>query len=192
MTGNRYDSRQVRSRDEFKSRNDAYCSADEDFVPLQDYEYNEHVAMGDSNVRQSKESPGDPGSAIPGIEAFQDPSTNPKIANVFINVHFPYDSNLIKGDKEIGTVKKIAEYMKKNKNVYIFVEGHTDERGGEAYNLALGARRSNAIRTMLIDNGVSPDNIFTISYGKERPLVFGQNEDAWAQNRRGEFKVYFH
>jgi peptidoglycan-associated lipoprotein len=54
----------------------------------------------------------------------------------------------------------------------------------------LGARRANAIRDMLVNNGVHPDHVFTISYGKERPLILDHHEEAWAQNRRGEFKIY--
>lgn len=80
--------------------------------------------------------------------------------------------------------------MRSHPNTYVFVEGHCDERGPEAYNLSLGAKRGNAVRNLLINEGVDPDHIFTISYGKERPLVFEHHEEAWAQNRRAEFKVY--
>lgn len=70
------------------------------------------------------------------------------------------------------------------------MEGHCDERGPEAYNLALGSRRAHAVRNMLLQQGVHPDQVFTISYGKERPLVMEHHDEGWAQNRRAEFKIY--
>jgi peptidoglycan-associated lipoprotein len=56
--------------------------------------------------------------------------------------------------------------------------------------LALGSRRANSIRNALIKEGVNPDNVFTISYGKERPIAFENNEEGWSLNRRAEFKLY--
>jgi len=161
-----------------------------EFVPLSDQSYQDEVAMADFVSRQPRETPGDPGSSIPGIDAFQDPSTNPRWSGVFRNINFEFNSNLVKGQENLNTINRVADYMKRNPNTYTFVEGHCDERGPEAYNLSLGARRSNAVRNMLIQEGVNPDNVFTISYGKERPVHFDHNEDAWNQNRRAEFRVY--
>jgi peptidoglycan-associated lipoprotein len=96
----------------------------------------------------------------------------------------------VKGDDNLQTLQNVADYMRSQPNLYVFVEGHCDERGPEAFNLALGSRRSNAVRNLLINAGVSPDNVFTISYGKERPLVLEHHEEAWGKNRRAEFKVY--
>ena len=138
---------------------------------------------------QPKETPGDPGSSIPGIEAFRDPSTNPQLSGVFRNVYFEYNSHLVKGENA-DVVRRVADYMRGHPNTYVFVEGHCDERGPEAFNLSLGARRSNGVRSMLVADGVNPDHIFTISFGKERPLVMDHHEEAWSQNRRAEFKVY--
>ena len=148
--------------------------------------------MSEDNFRQAKESPGDPGSSIPGIEAFRDPTTNSAWASVFRNITFEYNSSLIKGQDNLNTIRNIADYMKKNPSIYIFVEGQTDERGAEAYNLALGSHRANAVRNMLINEGASPDHIFAVSYGKERPVLMEHHEEAWAQNRRAEFKIYRH
>lgn len=114
----------------------------------------------------------------------------PKIAGIFKNISFPYDSSLIKGQQNLATIANIADFMRRNPNYYLFVEGHCDERGADAYNLALGARRANAVRNALLQEGVNPDNVFTVSYGKERPLVYGHGEDFWGQNRRVEFKVF--
>lgn len=190
LGGKQGDSREVHCRDDFISQK-GYCSSQADeFIPLSDMDYNGDTDSADFVARQPKESPGDPGSSVPGIEAFTDPALNPRLSGIFQNIHFPYDSNLIKGQENLERVAAIAEYMRKNPHTYLFVEGHCDERGAEAYNLALGARRANAVRNSLIKQGVNPDAVFTISYGKERPLVFGHNSEAWEQNRRAEFKVY--
>ncbi len=143
-----------------------------EFVPLSDDPNNGQVAMGEFISPQARETPGDPGSSIPGIDAFQDPSTNPRLSGIFRHVHFAYNSNLIKGEENLGIVRDVANYMRKNPNTYIFVEGHCDERGPESYNLALGSNRSNAVRNLLIKEGVNPDNIFTNLLWKRAPSRF--------------------
>lgn len=183
------DSRAVRSRDEFYSYEDM-DSAGEDFIPLEDDTRIGDLKMSEMPYRQPSQSPGEAGSRVPGIEAFSDPSTMPKMAGIFRNVHFEYNQYLVKGDENRAIVSGIANYMRSNPNTYLFVEGHCDEKGPEAYNLALGSRRANAVRNMLIQEGVHPDHIFTTSYGKERPLVFDHHEEAWSLNRRAEFKIY--
>jgi peptidoglycan-associated lipoprotein len=75
--------------------------------------------------------------------------------------------------------------MKTNANVTVTIEGHCDERGTREYNLALGERRANAVKNVLVALGIPAQRISTISYGKERPAVVGSTEAAWAQNRRG-------
>jgi peptidoglycan-associated lipoprotein len=78
-----------------------------------------------------------------------------------------------------------ADWMNDNPAATILVEGHCDERGTRDYNLALGARRSNAVKEALTSLGVASSRIETTTFGKERPAVLGSNEAAWAQNRRG-------
>lgn len=195
MGGKHGDSRAIQTREDFMPFDDGTYVMDNsatvsEFIPLSDQAYEDEIAMADYVSRQPRETPGDPGSSIPGISAFQDPSTNPTWAAIFRNINFDYNSNLVKGQDNLDTVHAVANYMNRNPNVYIFVEGHCDERGPEAYNLALGSRRSNAVRNLLIQEGVNPDNIFTISYGKERPLFHDQNEESHQQNRRAEFKIY--
>lgn len=191
-----YRSRQVRNREEFLHRgNDYMCSTDTrampepDFIALPDMNRNDEIAMNDV-VRSSTISPGDPGSRVPGIESFRDPKDDPQLSAIFRTLHFPYNSSLIKGSENMDTIRAVADYMKANPNVYVFIEGHTDERGAEAFNLSLGARRSNAVRSLLVKHGVNADNSFTVSYGKERPVAFGHTEEDWYQNRRAAFKVY--
>lgn len=195
LGGKHGDSRQIRNRGEFYVDNQDFYSQNGgyagDFIPLADAQNNSYeVAMTDSVSQQPRENPGDPGSSIPGIEAFRDPSTIPGLAGIFQNIRFEYNSNLVKGQNNLNILHNISDYMRYNQNVYVFIEGHTDERGPEAYNLALGSRRSNAVRNLLISEGVNPDNIFTISFGKERPLFLEHDEGAWGENRRAEFKIY--
>jgi peptidoglycan-associated lipoprotein len=165
---------------------DPYCQ----FVGLEDENAQGVLGMKPVDFPQPREMPGDPGSRLPGLEAFIDPSTDPELAKVFQNVHYAYDSSQVKGDDNVGKVRAAANYMKAHPDLYVFVEGHCDERGPEAYNLALGSRRANTVRNMLIAEGVSKDHIFTISYGKERPLVLDRHEEGHCKNRRAEFKVY--
>ncbi len=160
---------------------------DDEFVSLADTDTEEYQPMQDF-APISKESPGDPGSPIPGIDGFSSPMG--RLAQLFSNVHFETDKYVVQGTENLTTLKAIADYLVKNPSVYVFVEGHADERGAAAYNLALGSRRANSIRTFLIQNGVNPDQLFTISYGKEHPLVMGHDEQSWHENRRAQFKTY--
>lgn len=194
LGGKHGNSRQVNSRDDFYIDENGACVAipqnhQNEFVPLQDNPNNE-VAMGEFVSRPPRQTPGDPGSSIPGIDAFRDPVTVSHLAPIFKNLSFEYNSYLVRGQANLEVIRDAADYMKQHPNTYVFVEGHCDERGPEAFNLSLGANRSNAVRNLLIGEGVNPDNVFTISYGKERPLILGHTESVWSQNRRVEFKVY--
>jgi len=192
LGGKQTDSRQVQSRNEFMCPTQEPCYMEEsppsDYIPLSDDPNVGSLEMREN--RPPKETPGEPGSSIPGISAFRDPHTNPQWAPVFRNVEFAYNSSLVKGADNLQTIRNIADNMRQNPRLYLFVEGHCDERGPEAYNLALGSHRANAVRNLLINEGISPDRLFTISYGKERPIVLGQDEESWQQNRRAEFKIY--
>lgn len=99
-------------------------------------------------------------------------------------VFFAYDHSDITPEGR-ATLEKQAAWMKKNANVTVTVEGHCDERGTREYNLALGERRANAVKNVLVALGIPAQRVSTISYGKERPAVVGSTEAAWAQNRRG-------
>ena len=83
-----------------------------------------------------------------------------------------------------ASVASWAQWMNTHQNVELVIEGHTDERGTREYNLALGARRANAVKDYMVALGVAASRVKTISFGKERPAVLGSNEAAWAQNRR--------
>jgi len=101
-------------------------------------------------------------------------------------IYFDYDKySVIKNeDKEI--IKKYSNYLRKYENATIRIEGHADERGSRAYNLALGEKRAETIKEIMLINGVSKDSIEVISYGEENPAVIGTNEDTHSLNRRVE------
>jgi peptidoglycan-associated lipoprotein len=99
-------------------------------------------------------------------------------------VYFAYDKSDISPEAR-AILSKQADWLKKNANVTVTVEGHCDERGTREYNLALGERRATAVKNVLVALGIPANRVSTISYGKERPAVVGSTEAAWAQNRRG-------
>ena len=98
-------------------------------------------------------------------------------------VHFATDSSDLDSEAT-ATLTKQAAWLQKFPNVRVTIEGHCDERGTREYNLALGDRRANSAKNFLINNGVAASRISVISYGKERPVATGSDEEAWAQNRR--------
>jgi len=103
-------------------------------------------------------------------------------------VHFDFDqSELRPEDRAILDAK--VPILQANGQVTIRIAGHTDERGSDEYNLALGQRRAAAAKRYLSEHGIPESRIETISYGEERPIAQGSNEDAWAQNRRDEFEI---
>ena len=108
-----------------------------------------------------------------------------KAKDNFLNedIHFEFDSAVLTPDaQEILNAK--AEWLQNNPNVKSTVEGHCDDRGTLEYNLALGERRASSAKSFLIDLGIPASRLITISYGEERPVDPGQNEAAWAKNRR--------
>lgn len=111
--------------------------------------------------------------------------------NAFINedVYFEFDSAALLPMAQ-NLLSQKAEYMRAMPGINISIEGHCDERGTDAYNLALGQRRADAVKSFMVNLGISASRLETISYGEERPADFGQNEEAWAKNRRAHFSIY--
>lgn len=103
-------------------------------------------------------------------------------------IFFDFDRSDLREDAR-ATLQRKAEALRQFPDIRIRIEGHADERGTVEYNLALGERRADAARAYLVDLGIDPDRMTTISYGEERPQVMGQNEAAWSQNRRDEFVI---
>ena len=106
------------------------------------------------------------------------------VVNVGDRVFFDFDKFDLKPPART-TLDKQAAWLKRFPQVRLSIEGHCDERGTREYNLALGERRSNAVKNYLVNQGIAASRLATISYGKERPQVAGANESAWSQNRRG-------
>jgi len=102
--------------------------------------------------------------------------------NVGDRVFFAFNRSDISNEGQT-TLQRQADWLKRYENVTITIEGRADDRGTREYNLALGNRRAAAVKRMLVSFGVADNRIAVISYGKERPVVVGDNEQAWAQNR---------
>jgi len=101
-------------------------------------------------------------------------------------IYFDYDQSEIKGEfREI--LRAHAQYLASNPNVSVVVEGHCDERGTREYNIALGEKRAFAVEQFLSLQGVSKNQIRTVSFGEERPDVEGHEDNAWKWNRRAVF-----
>ncbi len=104
-------------------------------------------------------------------------------------VYFGYDSSVL-APAELAKIQQAADFMTRDTGVVLIVEGHCDERGSNEYNLSLGEQRALALRSALVNLGISADRIQSRSFGEEKPAVLGSGEAAWAQNRRGEFAFY--
>jgi peptidoglycan-associated lipoprotein len=103
-------------------------------------------------------------------------------------IHFDYDKALIRGGDAAVLDQKVA-ILQVNAALRIRISGHCDERGSDEYNLALGNRRATAAKQYLVSHGIDPSRIETVSYGEERPMASGHDDEAWAQNRRDEFEI---
>ena len=129
------------------------------------------------------------GIPLDGVPFDQDPNRS-SIGNSGIGpVYFGYDSSVL-APSELAKIQQAADYMTGNAGVVLIVEGHCDERGSNEYNLSLGENRALALRSALVNLGISADRIQSRSFGEEKPAVLGSGEAVWAQNRRGEFAFY--
>lgn len=108
-----------------------------------------------------------------------------KIAGL-VTVNFEYDKSNLSADAK-KKLQNNAEWIKNNPKAKVQIEGHCDGRGSIEYNVALGERRANAVRSYLVSLGVSSERMSVISYGKEKPIDQADNEKAWAKNRRANF-----
>ena len=124
---------------------------------------------------------GDNMAAVPGSE--QD-----FVVNIGDRVYFDLDSYEVRTDAYPRLDAQVA-WLQRYPQVTIRIEGNADERGTREYNLALGARRAESVRTYLVSRGISAARIDTISYGKERPIAAGSNEEAWARNRNAHTAI---
>ena len=110
------------------------------------------------------------------------------ITDALQRIHFDFDQYTLSAEARDKLVANAA-VIQANDGVQIKIEGHCDERGSDEYNLALGERRAQAAKDYLVTLGVDPARLETISYGEEMPLVMADTEEAYAKNRRAEFKA---
>ena len=127
------------------------------------------LVIGDPNAQPN--APYD--QTFAGPQALRDNNT----------IYFRYDSDQIQ-DEYVSVMQAHAQYLRDNPDSRIIIEGHTDERGTPEYNIALGERRARAVARYMQNLGVDVNQLSIVSYGEEKPLVVGHNENAWAKNRR--------
>lgn len=151
-----------------------------DDVPVQDRSGTSASALGGQgagagNVGQSSVAPVD-------LSKSGDSAGGPSGERI---VYFDFDSYSVRPDEQ-PTIENNARYLRADRSRRAVIEGHTDERGGREYNLALGQKRSEAVRRALVLLGVSDNQVEAVSFGKEKPAVQGGDEAAFARNRRAE------
>jgi peptidoglycan-associated lipoprotein len=122
----------------------------------------------------------------------EEPATPPEpISTITVDeatqtVYFAFDDYTLSPEAQ-SKLNTTADYLRENPAAVMQVEGHCDERGSIEYNLALGQRRAQSVKNYLVELGIDPSRLPTISYGEEKPAVQGHDESAWSQNRRAEF-----
>ncbi len=179
LWGKDYESRMLTSDDEFVG------PYDEDFIPLRDADLRNQLAS-DTPLPQPNIFPGMQG--IPSLDNFYAPSG--ELRSLFHSVHFDTDAHVLHQKDDVQTIFRIAAYLKEHPTTYLVVLGHCDERASASYNMALGIRRANYVRSLLVKHGVDLNRVYTVSRGKEEPVVLGHSGEEWKQNRRAEFKIY--
>lgn len=103
-------------------------------------------------------------------------------------IYFDFDKSNIRDDQK-GRMETNAVFLKADRSVKITIEGNCDERGTNEYNIALGERRAQTAKKYLVNLGVPAANLSTVSYGEEKPLLYGHDEYSWSQNRRDDFVI---
>jgi outer membrane protein OmpA-like peptidoglycan-associated protein len=156
----------------------------DEYIPLQDSDLKTQFAATDKAIPQQKLTP----ATLPKKANFTKP--NSKLLDIFRTIHFETNDHVVREKYDLISIARIANYLKKNKNSYLLVEGHCDPRASADYNMALGTRRANHVRVLLVKQGVDPKKVITVSYGKEKLITFGSTPQDWAINRRSEFKIY--
>ena len=126
-------------------------------------------------------NPGDP--ALANASAAVPGSQQDFVVNVGDRVFFESDSSEL-SPQAVSTLEKQAQWLRSYNQYAFLIEGHADERGTREYNIALGARRAQAVRDYLASRGVQGNRMRTISYGKERPVAVCNDISCWSQNRR--------
>lgn len=180
LWGKDYESRMLTSDDEFIG------PEGDDFIPLRDSDLKNAFSATDAALPQPKGVPGERG--VPLLSAFYLPPE--EVATLFQSVHFDTDDHVLRDKGEIAALVQLGAYLKKHPGTFVLVQGHTDERASPSYNMALGMRRANSVRSFLVKQGIDLNRIYTVSKGKEQPISFGHTPEDWKVNRRCEFRIY--
>ena len=146
------------------------------------------IARADREAKEREEAERDRQRRIADSLAAIGKSTEAVRTLLATMIHFDYDKALIRGG-DAGVLDQKVAILQANPALRIRISGHCDERGSDEYNLALGNRRATAAKQYVVSHGIDGGRIETVSYGEERPLASGHDEDAWAQNRRDEFEI---
>ena len=129
-----------------------------------------------------------PAPTPPPSDPAPPPSSEPGVQDQLRDVFYDYDAATLSAESQ-ATLDADGKVLMDNTSVSIQIEGHCDERGTVEYNLALGDRRAQSAKDYLVRYGVPASRLSTVSYGEERPFATGNDESAWAQNRRAHFVV---
>jgi len=149
-----------------------------DDVPVEDRTGGAAGQAGAGGTGSGVDPRGVSGVEVPGVDS-QQPESMARV------VYFDYDSFEVRAEYA-ATLEANARYLKINSGRKLALEGHTDERGGREYNLALGQKRAEAVRRSLSLMGVSESQMEPVSFGEEKPAALGMDEDSYAKNRRVE------
>ncbi len=171
------------------------CASQEESVS-NETEMAQQGDQAESDMNQGQQLSEDPVSPIAGSDAemqalqeetltaqeLLDEPDSPLATRI---IYFDYDSAKV-SDDSLGLLESHGNFIAGNGNVSVRLEGHADERGSREYNVALGDRRAQSVRRILLFQGASSDQLESISYGEEKPAVFGHEESSWSKNRRVE------
>jgi peptidoglycan-associated lipoprotein len=147
------------------------------------------TAVKDEAVQEQKVEAAQPAKATPAAQEQTAKVEAAATAEAVIrDINFDFDQSSIRPDAR-EVLKANADILLKKSAAQVTIEGYCDERGTAEYNMALGERRAQETKKYMVNLGVKASQIKTISYGEERPLDPGHNEDAWAKNRRAHFVV---
>lgn len=143
-------------------------------------------------AKKAVETPagGDKGAKAPA-ESLETPASDileGRTSGPMVPVYFDFDKSDIRAN-QVERIEKNADFLKKSNTVRIRIEGNCDERGTNEYNMALGERRAQSAKKYLVNLGVADARLETLSFGEEKPLLFGHDELSWDQNRRDDFVI---
>ena len=150
----------------------------------------DEVEIADSSSSDS-DSSGGVSSSYPQVAADQEAISDERVSDSLLKNDWfiDYDKSAVSEDY-LAILEAHADFLVRSPNKSLALEGNTDDRGSNEYNLSLGQRRADAVRDVMLANGVSEAQIETLSFGEEAPVALGQTEAAWAENRRVEIRYH--